>query len=451
MISKNLSEFILKIQYEDIPPNIIRLAKMCFLDWLGCTIAASDSETAHIFIDIAREMGGNPDATIIPYGDKTSVLNAALVNAALSHFLELDDIHKKAMYHPGVPVIPAVLAVSEKEKINGKAFITALVIGYEIGIRIGIAINPSHFRIWHTTGTAGTFASAAATGKIMGLSQEQLIHALGNAGTQAAGLWEFISDGAMTKPLHPAKAAQNGLLSSLLAQKGFTGPSRIIEGKQGFVRATSEETNLESIITDLGKHYSMGEVGFKVHAGCRHTNSPVDGTLVLVQQYNLKPEDITKITVRIYQLAMDLTGNLNPKNPTDGKFSISYCVASAIRFRHCNIPVFSQELLDDPQTKNLLKKIRLVVDESLEKEFPQGYASIVEIETADGKRYSQRTNYAKGDPENPVGWEEIGLKFKNLCGNRLSEESIEGIIRAADKLDDISDISSIIKLIKRKL
>lgn len=449
MISERLSEFIFKTKYEDIPQEIIQLAKMCFLDWLGCTIGASDSDTAHIFLAVARELGGHPDATIIPYGDKTSVLNAALVNAALSHFLELDDIHKKAMYHPGVPVIPAVLALAEKEKVDGKSLIAAVVIGYEIGIRIGIAINPSHFRIWHTTGTVGTFASAAATGKIMGLSQEQLIHALGNAGTQAAGLWEFIADGAMTKPLHPAKAAQNGLLSSLLAKKGFTGSSRIIEGKQGFARATSEETNLDSIIKGLGKHYCMGEIGFKVHAGCRHTNSPVDGTLALVQKYDLKSEDIAQVTVRIYQLAQELTGNTNPKNPTDGKFSIPYCVASAIRFRHCNIAVFSQELIDDPQTKSLLQKIRLIVDKSLEKEFPQGYASIVEIDTTAGQRYSQRTDYAKGDPENPVGWEEIEQKFRNLTNDKLISEKVEEIIHIVKILEKVTDITKVINLINQ--
>lgn len=450
MISKDLSEFIFKTEYNDIPPNIIQLAKTCFLDWLGCTIAASDSETAHIFLDVVNELGGNPDATIIPYGVKTSVLNAAFVNAALSHFLELDDIHKKAMYHPGIPVIPAALSLSEKEAKSGKELITAIVMGYEIGIRIGIAINPSHFSIWHTTGTVGTFGSAAATGKLLNLTTDQLIHSLGNAGTQAAGLWEFINDGAMTKPLHPAKAAYNGLLASLLAKKGFTGPSRIIEGARGFARATSKEKNLESIVADLGKQYCMGDIGFKVHSGCRHTNSPVDGTLFLVQQHDLKPEDITKVIVRIYQLAQDLTGNTNPKNPTDGKFSIPYCVASAIRFRHCNDNVFTQQLIDDSQTKNLLQKIQLVVDESLEREFPQGYASIVEIYTTDGKQHRCRTDYAKGDPENPVGWTEIEEKFRRLCEDFLTEESMSGITEAIANLDDVDDISRVIETIQMR-
>ena len=447
MITKKLSEFIHNTDYEDIPSEIIQLAKMCFLDWLGCTVAAADSETARIFRETVLELGGNPDATIIPYGDKTSITNASLVNAALSHFLELDDIHKKAMYHPGIPVIPAVLALSEKLNKTGKDIITGIVMGYETGIRIGIAINPSHFRIWHTTGTAGTLASAAATGKIMGLSEKQLINALGNAGTQAAGLWEFINDGAMTKPLHPAKAAQNGLLSSLLAKKGFTGPSRIIEGKQGFATATSKETNLESITADLGNYYCMGDMGFKVHAGCRHTNSPVDGTLALVQKYDIKPEDISQVTVKVYQLAMDLTGKTDPQNPTDGKFSIPYCVASAIRFRHCNIDVFSPELIKDPQTRNILDKINLVVDESVEKEFPMGYASIVEIKTIDGKEYVQRTDYAKGDPENPVSWDDIEKKFIKLTGKMFPTKKAHEIINKIKQLEDVGDIREIIALV----
>jgi len=447
MISKQLSGFISKTDYKDIPSEIVQLAKMCLLDWLGCTIAAADSETARIFRETVLELGGNPDATIIPYGDKTSILNASLVNAALSHFLELDDIHKKAMYHPGIPVIPAVLALSEKLNKSGKDIITGIVMGYETGIRIGVAINPSHFRIWHTTGTAGTFASAAATGKIMGLSEEQLINALGNAGTQAAGLWEFINDGAMTKPLHPAKAAQNGLLSSLLAQKGFTGPSRIIEGKQGFARATSKETNLETITADLGNYYCMGDIGFKVHAGCRHTNSPVDGTLALVLKYDIKPEDISQVTVKVYQLAMDLTGKTDPQNPTDGKFSIPYCVASAIRFRHCNVDVFSPELIKDPQTRSILDKINLIVDESVEKGFPQGYASIVEIKTTDGKEYVQRTDYAKGDPENPVSWDDIEKKFINLTAKTFHPKKANEIINKIKQLEHVGDIREIIALV----
>jgi len=449
MISEKLSKYIYETNYEHLPQSIIKLGKMCFLDWLGCTIAASNSVTGHIFLDLVRELGGNKDATIIPYGDKTSVLNAALVNGALSHFLELDDIHKKAMYHPGVPVIPAALAISEREKLSGKELITAIIMGYETGIRIGIAINPSHFWFWHTTGTAGTFAAAAASGKALKLTKEQLVHALGNAGTQASGLWEFIEDGAMTKPLHPGKAAQNGLLASLLAEKGFTGPSRIIEGVRGFGLATSKESNFESIVSNLGSIYHMNTMGFKMHVGCRHTNSPVDGTLELVNKYDLTPKDISKVTIRTYQLAMDLVGKTKPKNVTEAKFSMIYCVAAAIKFRQCGIPEFTEQNLDDLEMKSLLNRINLVIDDSLQEKFPQGYASIVEIETTEKKKYIKETDYAKGDPENPVDWNDIENKFKKLAGTVLKQNKIEEIICKVKSIEKISDINQIILLSKK--
>lgn len=450
MISEKLSKYIYETNYEHLPQSIIKLGKMCFLDWLGCTIAASNSVTAHIFLDLIRELGGNKDATIIPYGDKTSVLNAALVNGALSHFLELDDIHKKAMYHPGVPVIPAALAISEREKLSGKELITAIIMGYETGIRIGVAVNPSHFWYWHTTGTVGTFAAAAASGKALRLTKEQLVYALGNAGTQASGLWEFIEDGAMTKPLHPGKAAQNGLLASLLAEKGFTGPSRIIEGVRGFGLATSKESNFENIVSNLGSIYHMDTMGFKIHVGCRHTNSPVDGTLELVNKYNLTPKDISKVTVRTYKLAKDLVGRTNPKNITEAKFSMIYCVAAAIKFRQCGIAEFTQQNLNDLEVKSLLNRINLVVDDSLQKEFPQGYASIVEIETTEKKKYIKETDYAKGDPENPVDWNEIENKFKKLAGTVLEQNKTEEIISKVRSIENISDITQVTLLTRKK-
>jgi len=450
MISEKLSKYIYETNYEHLPQSVITLGKMCFLDWLGCTIAASNSVTGHIFLDLIRELGGNKDATIIPYGDKTSVLNAALVNGALSHFLELDDIHKKAMYHPGVPVIPAALAISEREKLSGKELITAIIMGYETGIRIGIAINPSHFWFWHTTGTAGTFAAAAASGKALKLTKEQLVHALGNAGTQASGLWEFIEDGAMTKPLHPGKAAQNGLLASLLAEKGFTGPSRIIEGVRGFGLATSKESNFESIVSNLGSIYHMNTMGFKMHVGCRHTNSPVDGTLELVNKYNLTPRDISKVTIRTYKLATDLVGKTNPKNITEAKFSMIYCVATAIKFRQCGIDEFTEQNLNDSEMKSLLNRINLVIDDSLQEKFPQGYASIVEIETTKKEKYIKETDYAKGDPENPVDWNDIENKFKKLAGTVLEQNKTEEIISKVKSIENISDITQIILLSRKK-
>ncbi|MCR4443247.1 MAG: MmgE/PrpD family protein [Peptococcaceae bacterium] len=446
MISGQLSEFITKTGYKDLPADVVKLTKVCFLDWLGCTIAGSVDQASQMFLRLVREAGGTKESTVIPSGDRTSCLNAALANGAYSHVLELDDIHKRAMYHPGIPVIPAALAVAEREKAGGKKLIAGIALGYETGIRIGVAVNPSHFRIWHTTGTAGTFAAAAAGGKILDLDREQMINALGNAGTQAAGLWQFNIDGAMTKPLHPGKAAMNGLIACLLAKQGFTGARNIFEGEKGFGVATSEKVDYEFITANLGKNYEMLGIGFKIHAGCRHTNSPVDGALKIVKEHDLSPEDIKEITIYTYKLGVDLTGKQFPTNPSEAKFSIPYCVASAILYRRCSFTEFSPEKLRDRKINALLKKTRLVIDEEIEKNYAQGYASIVEIATVKGEKFSERTDFAKGDPENPVSVDEIEDKFRYLAGTVLASKQVETIIETVRHLEEVTDINELIPL-----
>lgn len=450
MISEKLSRFVTETDYPELPSQVKDLAKMCLLDWIGCTVAGSLNKDGRMFIELISEIGGTQESTILGCGERTSSLNAAFVNGALSHVLELDDIHKVAMYHPGVPVIPVALALAEREKLGGKELLAAIVMGYEIGIRIGVAVNPSHFRVWHTTGTVGTFGAAATAGSLLKLNKEQMISALGNAGTQAAGLWQFNIDGNMTKPLHPGKAAMNGLLAALLAKKGFTGPEHIIEGPKGFGVAASDSVDYDFITKDIGKDYEMLNIGFKIHVGCRHTSSPTDGALELVRKYKLRPENVAGITIRTYELAKDLTGNMNPENVSEARFSIAYCVATAIRYGQCSINEFSPDKLYDPVLRNLISKTRLVVDEEIETEYPQGYASIVEVENTEGKILSARTDHAKGDPENPVSISEMKDKFRLLTKNILSDSQIEKAIETVENIETVPDINPIMPLFFEK-
>src|SRR5699024_5076985 len=241
--------------------------------------------------DFAVEMGGEPQATLVT-GGKTSVAQAALVNGAASHIVELDDIHKGSIIHAATVVIPAAIAVAEWKKLTGKDLITAVVIGYEVCYRIGEAVTPSHYYYWHNTATCGTFGAAAAVSKLLELNEEQIIHTLGSAGTQAAGLWEFIEDGTMSKQLHPGKAAMNGVISGLLAQKGFTGASKILEGDRGFFQAMSEDSDESKVTDNLGKQFKIMENGFKIHASCRHTHHAMDLMIDLKKERNLSGEDI---------------------------------------------------------------------------------------------------------------------------------------------------------------
>jgi 2-methylcitrate dehydratase PrpD len=251
LFSERLAQLIERIHYEDLPAEVVQMAKNCFLDWLGCVYAARDELPVRSMAEVATISKGKGHSTVIPYGERNSAPFAALVNGAAAHALELDDVHRDSVLHPASVVISAVYASGEREKVSGKSLIEAIVTGYEIMIRAGEGVGRSHYWFWHNTSTCGTFGAVAGVGKILGLTVDQYVHALGNAGSQSAGLWEFLTDGANTKLLHTGKAAMNGILAADLAKRDFTGARRIFEGERGFYRATSKDYSLDKLVEGI--------------------------------------------------------------------------------------------------------------------------------------------------------------------------------------------------------
>ena len=444
MISREFAKFVNGISFDALPKDVRELSKVCLLDYLSCTLAGSQSEIRPIFIDLVNELGGNGQALVYGTDIRTSMANAALANGAFAHVLEMDDIHRDAMYHPGIVVLPAALVVGERDKLSGKKLTEAIVAGYEVGIRIGVAINPSHFKLWHTTGTAGTFASAASAGKMMDLTVDELTDAFGNAGSQASGLWQFNIDAAMTKPLHSGKASMNGLYAAMLAKRGFTGAENIIEGEKGFGKATSEAPDYDFMIRDLGKVYEFLGIGVKIHSGCRHTSSIVDGALSIRNKHNVKPEDIAHIHVKTYELGKDLCGAIFPQNIPQAKFSIAYCAAASFAFGRCSIEEMNMDVIKSEPIQELLKKSELTVDEGLEKKFPLGYASIVEVTTKDGQTFSELTEHCKGDPENPVSFDEMKDRFFAMTKGAISQKNqdrVFDLVRNLEKIEDVNELA----------
>lgn len=298
-LSRTLASFIRQINYEDLPDDVVSFTKMCVIDWLSSALAGEQHPVIRKMDAVVREWGGNDQASLIT-GGKTSVTNAAFVNGAASHIVELDDIHKGSIIHAATVVIPAALAVAEWKKRTGKELLTAIVIGYEVCYRIGEAVSPSHYYYWHNTATCGTFGAAVAAAKLLNLKEDQIISALGSAGTQAAGLWEFIEDGAMSKQLHPGKAAMNGVIAAHLAEQNFTAATRILEGKRGFFEAMSDKYDDTRVTDGLGKSFKITENSFKIHASCRHTHHVIDMMLELVEKEELNYIDIEKISIETY-------------------------------------------------------------------------------------------------------------------------------------------------------
>ncbi len=444
-ISERLAEFIQGTTVEKLPPPVIEMAKLCLLDWLGSAIAGSTAQPIRIVVEVIKGLGGKPQATVIPDGSKTSCHLAAFVNAASSHVVEMDDLHKPSVLHPAAPVIPAALAIAERDGLSGGDLLAAVVAGYEVAIRAGKAVGPTHYHYWHTTGTCGVFGAAAAVGKLLRLNREQFVWALGTAGTQTSGLWEFLVEGAMSKQLHPAKAAADGLLSALLAQRGFTGARRIFEGEKGFCEATSEAPDLKYFTEGLGDgSYQILENSFKAHAACYHIHSTIDAVLTLKRQHHLKADVIKKIHVRLYSAGLELLEKVEPVNPYAAKFSIPYCVATALLRGRVDLDGFTEEALRDSKMRHLMSTVQLTRDPELDRVYPEKWPAVVTVETVTGKRLESRVEYPKGDPKNPMSREELIEKFHRLTGSLIPEASRHLLIKRSLTLDTLSNIQGLL-------
>ena len=448
--TRALANFCSNLNFDKLPQEAVDKAKECLLDWLGSALGGSNLLPAVIVSGLIKELGGSTESTIINHVGKTSCINAALANGVMSHILELDDVHRNSIIHPAAPVIPAALALAERNRANGKVLTTAIVVGYEAAIRIGEAVGPSHYKFWHNTGTCGTFGAATASGKVLGLNEEWMANALGTAGTQASGLWQFMAEGAMSKHLHPGRAAMNGVLSALLAERRFTGSTTILEGERGFCLATSSNPKFHKITEDLGKKLKILETSFKVHASCRHTHSPVDAIMRIQEDDKIAIEDIASVRVETYPDAVKIAGNNDPRTPYEAKFSLKYCVSTALSKGRLSLDEFSESLIADREIRGLMERCEIVVNPKLSDVYPARWPSIVEIVTKNGKRYKASVDYPRGDPENAISVEELTNKFRTLAIRALSEDSIEKIINAISRLEEMSDVRQLTKLLRTR-
>ena len=449
-ISEKLASFITDLRADRLPANVIEMAKLCVLDWLASAIAGGTTRPIQMFVNVARGLGGTPQATVIPDGFKTSCHLAALVNAASSHVVEMDDLHKPSVLHPAAPVIPAALAAAERDGIAGPEFLTAVVAGYEVAISAGEALGPSHYHFWHTTATCGVFGAAAAAGKLLRLTPEQIVWALGSAGTQSAGLWEFLVEGAMSKQLHLGKAAADGLLAALLAEQGLTAASQIFEGEKGLAQATSAAPELARLTEGLGtRPLRILENSFKAHAACYHIHSSIDAALALKTRLNAKPTEIKRIAVRVYSAALDLLEKIEPASPYAAKFSIPYCIATALLHGRVGLDDFTQEGVHNPAVRQLMSTVVLHRDPELDRVYPDKWPAIVTIETTQGIRHEARVDFPKGDPKNPMTPEELIAKFHALTVRILPEPSRSLLIERCltlDKLDNVQGLLAGVEL-----
>lgn len=439
-MTRHLANRVANIKFEDLPQETIQMTKQYILDYLGVSIRGWTQKNMDI---MSETLGNSADGTkaIMLNGKKgasNSVLYSAMLNAAASHSQDFDDLHNPSIIHMACVTVPSALAVAEDEELSGKDILAALVAGYEAGARIGESINPEAYYFWHTTSTCGVFSSAVTVANLKKFNTDQMVQCLGTAGTQAAGLWEFVIDGAMSKTLHVGKANFAGILSAKLTANGFTAAEKILDGDKGFCRAMLTNPHWEKLTEDI-KGFKIDNNSFKPFSCCKYTHPSSYAAQLLRNEQNLKLEDVEKVTIRSNRIVKQLVDNSHPKNPYGAKFSIQYCVATMIKYGKLGIDQFVDENLNNDEIQRVMQNIEVIVDPQLDKEYtekPDRWAVELTIACKDGKTYTKFVEYPKGDPPNPMTWDETVEKFMDLSVPVYGEEVCKKLVNLVATLDE---------------
>ena len=445
--SATLARFSAELRVGQIPPAVLRRTEDLLLDWLASALAGKGAEPVEIIERFACVMGpADGPAQVLISRRHTSPLFAAMVNAASSHVAEQDDVHNGSVFHPATVVFPPALAVAQALGKSGSDLLVACVAGYEVGIRVGEFLGRSHYRVFHTTGTAGTLAAAAAVGHLLGLDAERMLQAFGSAGTQSAGLWEFLRDAAHSKQLHTAHAAAAGLTAAYLAQDGFTGARRILEGAQGLAAGTSTDADAARLVDGLGTRWAVAETSFKFHASCRHNHPAADALLQAMQANGLRADDIAAVVARVHQAAIDVLGPVtDPQTVHQAKFCMGAVLGLIATQGRAGLAEFDGHFRD-PQVRAFGQRVRMELDADVDAAYPARWIGKVTIETTDGRRIEGRVDEPKGDPGNSLSRAELEDKALRLAAyrNGASAAEMRGVIARVWAMETAPVVSDIL-------
>ena len=419
-VSRELASFAANLKVDDIPSDVMSRAEDLLVDWFGSAIAGKGARPVEIITQFAQNMSGFDDShtgpsEVLITRKSSSPFLAAMANAAASHVAEQDDVHNGSVFHPATVVFPPALACAQAIGASGEDLLVAVVAGYEVGIRVGEFLGRSHYKVFHTTGTAGPLAAAAAVGRLLKLSPAQMLHAFGSAGTQSAGLWEFLRDAADSKQLHTAHAAATGLMSAYIAQAGFTGAEHILEGKQGLAAGTSSDADPTKLIDRLGSRWALAETSFKYYASCRHTHPAADALLQVMLANKLKPSDIAKVETLVHQGAIDVLGPVtNPTTVHQSKFSMGTVLALVAHYQFAGLQEFDQHFHDDAICL-FRDRVTMTLDPEVDTAYPQRWIGKVKVHLNNGQILDGRVDEPKGDPGNTLSRAEITDKALRLA------------------------------------
>jgi 2-methylcitrate dehydratase PrpD len=446
-VTRLLARMIVNTRYEDLSPATVKAAELAFYDWVGCAMVSGQTEKAARMALVAAQEGATGGALVFADGRRTSPHWAAFANGA-SHAVELDDVHMASIIHGGIVICPTALAVAEQMKTSGKKLVEGLVVGFDVAYRIGEAIAKTHYPMWHSTGTVATFGAAAAAAKIMGLNEDQTCWALGNAASQAAGIWEYLKFGDDTKLLHSGKAAMNGLLAASLARQGFTGSDTGIEGERGFLATMSGSSDpgtvdWDVITRDLGRKFKVDENGYKLHACCRHGHVSIDNALHLINQHDIGADQVKAVRVQMNGNSCETLGDGDPVSPYKAKFSLAFFMASCFLHREVGMDAFTEDRLRDPAMRAFMKKVSFSENPEYTRNFPRLWTASLEVELNDGRVLSTQGDLPYGDPATEMPIHLFEQKALDMMGSVVGAERARELLACMQQLPEIRDVSGI--------
>jgi 2-methylcitrate dehydratase PrpD len=450
-VTRTLADFASRLAFDALAPELVVRFKTYLLDAIGCGLNGGSPPGGRLGNSWVLEQQGKCEATLWRNQFQGPAANVALGLGVMIHGFDFDDYHQ-AKIHPAAAVVPAAIAVGECLGASGREVLTAMVAGYETMIRVSLATGPNASRLkgWHLTGTTGTFGAAAAAGRLLGLTAADMASALGLAGTQSAGLWAFLADGAMSKRFHPGRAAQSGVMAAFLARSGFRGPTQILEARDGgFCRATSDRFDLSLITDRLGDRFHGGEVNIKPYACCASSHSAVDAVLELKRRHGFAAADVERVRVKTAGSVVVQCGFTYPAAAgiVQAQMSLQYIVAVTLLEDAALLAQFSEQKIADPVVLELARRVEIVEDPDIDRVYPERYANQVEIVLRDGRRFETRVDYAKGSTGQPLSLPEVAAKFRSLAAGVLAPAKADRIVATIGDLEKIDDIRGLTRLL----
>ena len=436
-VTRHLAKYVVSAKAADLPGPVRKEAARTVLNWMGAALGGSRHETVDNAIAALSPFSGPAQASVLGRKERLDIMHAALMNGISSHVLDFDDTHPKTIIHPAAPVIPAILALAEYRPVSGSDFINAFIVGVEVECRIGNMAYPKHYDAgWHITGPAGVFGAAAASGKLLGLSEQQITWALGLAAAQPVGLQEMF--GTMTKSFHPGRAAQNGLTSALLAARNFTSSSQSLEAKYGWGNVLSTSRDYAQLTNRLGETYEISVNTYKPFPCGIVMHPTIDGCIQLRNEHTLTADAIDRVELKVHPLVLQLTSKKAPASGLESKFSIYHAASVALIEGAAGIKEFSDQAARNASVIALRDRVTAVVDSSIKEDQVR-----VTVSMKDGRRLEKFVEHAVGSVEHPMSDSDLEAKFSRLADGVLPKDRIRRLIDLCWKVETLKDAAEL--------